>query len=137
MHGVNKVILVGNATRDAERHESGSGTVLTNVRLATNRVVAGADGRGRCFSRPWPGGGSVRHLSPTANSRSSESTVPTHVSVSRSFCRLAEAYVLPPPMSHAAVSFTPRRRPTASTRGSAPLLADNDSGRSSRRGYAG
>ena len=43
MHGINKVIVVGNATRDAERHESSSGTVLTNIRLATNRTVAGRE----------------------------------------------------------------------------------------------
>jgi len=43
MHGVNKVIVVGNATRDAERHESHSGKPVTNLRLATNRTVAGKE----------------------------------------------------------------------------------------------
>ena len=35
--------VVGNATRDAERHESGSGKVMANLRLATNRTVAGKE----------------------------------------------------------------------------------------------
>ena len=43
MHGVNKVILVGTATRDAERHESSAGKVMANLRLATNRTVSGKE----------------------------------------------------------------------------------------------
>ncbi len=41
MRGVNKVILVGNATRDAELRHTQSGKAVSNVRLATNRVVNG------------------------------------------------------------------------------------------------
>ncbi len=43
MRGVNKVILVGNATRDAELHRTGSGKAVSNVRLATNRSVNGQE----------------------------------------------------------------------------------------------
>jgi len=35
--------VVGNATRDAERHQSSSGKPVTNIRLATNRTVAGKE----------------------------------------------------------------------------------------------
>ena len=41
MRGVNKVILVGNATRDAELRHTQSGKPVSNIRLATNRVVNG------------------------------------------------------------------------------------------------
>jgi len=41
MRGVNKVILVGNTTRDAELHQTGSGKAVSNIRLATNRLVNG------------------------------------------------------------------------------------------------
>src|SRR5687767_4222976 len=41
MRGVNKVILIGNATRGAELHQTGSGKAVSNIRLATNRVVNG------------------------------------------------------------------------------------------------
>lgn len=44
MRGINKVILVGNATRDAELHETKTGKPVANLRLATNRVVRTADG---------------------------------------------------------------------------------------------
>ncbi len=43
MRGVNKVILVGNATRDAELRHTQSGKPVANVRLATNRVVNGRE----------------------------------------------------------------------------------------------
>lgn len=43
MRGINKVILVGNATRDAELHQSSSGKVMVNIRLATNHTVAGKE----------------------------------------------------------------------------------------------
>ena len=41
MRGINKVILVGNATRDAELRHTQSGKAVSNIRLATNRVVNG------------------------------------------------------------------------------------------------
>ena len=41
MRGVNKVILVGNATRDTELHHTRSGKAVANLRIATNRVVDG------------------------------------------------------------------------------------------------
>ena len=44
MRGINKVILLGRATRDTELRTTGSGTPVSNIRLATNRVVRGADG---------------------------------------------------------------------------------------------
>ena len=43
MRGVNKVILVGNATRDADLRHTGSGKAVSSIRLATNRVVNGAE----------------------------------------------------------------------------------------------
>jgi single-strand DNA-binding protein len=60
MRGINKVILVGNATRDAELHETKTGKPIANLRLATNRSFRGADGEQReetqyhtviCFDR--------------------------------------------------------------------------------------
>ncbi len=39
MRGVNKVILLGNATRDAELRHTQSGKPVSNLRLATNRKV--------------------------------------------------------------------------------------------------
>ncbi len=39
MRGVNKVILVGNATCDAELRHTQSGKAVSGIRLATNRVV--------------------------------------------------------------------------------------------------
>jgi single-strand DNA-binding protein len=39
MRGVNKVILIGNATRDAELRYTGSGKAVGSIRLATNRRV--------------------------------------------------------------------------------------------------
>ena len=43
MRGVNKVILVGNATRDAELRHTQGGKPVASVRLATNRVVNGRE----------------------------------------------------------------------------------------------
>ena len=43
MRGVNKVILVGNATRDAELRHTQSGKAVSSLRLATNRVVGGQE----------------------------------------------------------------------------------------------
>ena len=43
MRGVNKVILIGNATRDAELRHTGTGKPVSNIRLATNRVVNGQE----------------------------------------------------------------------------------------------
>ena len=44
MRGVNKVILIGNATRDAELRHTQSGKPVAHVRLATNRMVGTARG---------------------------------------------------------------------------------------------
>src|SRR5215210_1618617 len=44
MRGVNKVILIGNATRDAELRHTGSGKPVASIRLATNRMVRTAGG---------------------------------------------------------------------------------------------
>jgi single-strand DNA-binding protein len=44
MRGINKVILLGRATRDTELRSTASGTPVSNIRLATNRVVWGKDG---------------------------------------------------------------------------------------------
>ena len=43
MRGVNKVILIGNATRNAELRHTNSGKAVSNIRLATNRVVNGQE----------------------------------------------------------------------------------------------
>ena len=43
MRGVNKVILIGNATRDAELRHTQSGKPVSNLRLATNRTVNGEE----------------------------------------------------------------------------------------------
>ena len=43
MRGVNKVILVGHATRDAELRRTQSGKAVSSVRLATSRVVNGTE----------------------------------------------------------------------------------------------
>ncbi len=43
MRGVNKVILVGNATRDAELRHTQGGKAVSGIRLATNRVVGGQE----------------------------------------------------------------------------------------------
>ncbi len=43
MRGVNKVILIGNATRDAELRFTSSGKAVTSVRMATNRAVHGQE----------------------------------------------------------------------------------------------
>ena len=39
MRGVNKVILVGHATRDAELRHTSTGKAVSSIRLATNRMV--------------------------------------------------------------------------------------------------
>jgi single-strand DNA-binding protein len=44
MRGINKVILLGRATRDTELRSTTNGTPVSNLRLATNRVVRGKDG---------------------------------------------------------------------------------------------
>ena len=45
MRSINKVILIGNATRDAELRQTQSGKAVSNIRLATNRTIgAGTDG---------------------------------------------------------------------------------------------
>src|SRR5918998_2076909 len=44
MRGINKVILLGRATRDTELRSTGNGTPVSNIRLATNRVVRSKDG---------------------------------------------------------------------------------------------
>lgn len=43
MRGVNKVILLGNATRDAELRHTQNGKAVSNIRLATNRLVNGQE----------------------------------------------------------------------------------------------
>ena len=43
MRGVNKVILIGNATRDAELRHTETGKAVSNLRLATNRTIKGED----------------------------------------------------------------------------------------------
>src|ERR687883_275049 len=44
MRGVNRVILIGNATRDAELRHTQSGKPVASIRLATNRLVRTASG---------------------------------------------------------------------------------------------
>ena len=44
MRGVNKVILIGNATRNAELRHTKSGKPVASIRLATNRSVRTASG---------------------------------------------------------------------------------------------
>ena len=43
MRGVNKVLLIGNATRDAELRHTQSGKAVSNLRIATNRTVGGQE----------------------------------------------------------------------------------------------
>ena len=43
MRGVNKVILIGNATRDAELRHTSNDKAVSNIRLATNRMVKGEE----------------------------------------------------------------------------------------------
>jgi len=43
MRGINKVILIGNATRDAELRHTQNGKAVSNLRLATNRSVKGEE----------------------------------------------------------------------------------------------
>ncbi len=44
MRGINKVILLGRATRDTELRSTTTGTPVSNIRLATNRVTRSNDG---------------------------------------------------------------------------------------------
>jgi single stranded DNA-binding protein len=43
MRGVNKVILIGNATRDAELRPTQNEKPVSSIRLATNRTVKGEE----------------------------------------------------------------------------------------------
>lgn len=43
MRGINKVILIGNATRNAELRHMSTGKSVSNIRLATNWVVNGQE----------------------------------------------------------------------------------------------
>ena len=43
MRSINKVILIGNATRAAELCQTQSGKPVSNIRLATNRMVSGEE----------------------------------------------------------------------------------------------
>src|SRR5215207_5655407 len=43
MRGVNKVILIGNATRDAELRHTSTGKPVSSLRLATNRQIKGEE----------------------------------------------------------------------------------------------
>jgi single-strand DNA-binding protein len=43
MRGVNKVILIGNATRDAELRHTQTGKAVSSLRLATNRSIKGEE----------------------------------------------------------------------------------------------
>jgi single-strand DNA-binding protein len=43
MRGVNKVILIGNATRNAELRSTSTGKAVAGIRLATNRMVRGQE----------------------------------------------------------------------------------------------
>ena len=44
MKGINKVILLGRATRDTELRATTNGTPVSNLRLATNRATRSKDG---------------------------------------------------------------------------------------------
>src|ERR671916_162070 len=44
MRGIKRVILLGRATRDTELRSTGSGTPVSNTRLATNRITRSKDG---------------------------------------------------------------------------------------------
>src|SRR5829696_8494410 len=44
MRDINKVILLGRATRDTELRSTTNGTPVSNIRLATNRVGRGKNG---------------------------------------------------------------------------------------------
>src|SRR5215212_11902852 len=43
MRGVNKVILIGNATRDAELRHTQTGKPISSIRVATNRSIKGEE----------------------------------------------------------------------------------------------
>src|SRR5215216_3377732 len=51
MRGVNKVILLGRATRDTELRTTTGGKPVSNIRMATNRVVRGADGEPKEYTQ--------------------------------------------------------------------------------------
>ena len=44
MRSINKVLLLGRATRDTELRSTTSGKPVANLRLATNRMVRGKEG---------------------------------------------------------------------------------------------
>jgi len=44
MRGLNRIFLLGNATRDTELRKTRSGVAVSNMRLATNRTVKNRDG---------------------------------------------------------------------------------------------
>jgi single-strand DNA-binding protein len=43
MRGINKVILIGNATRNAELRHTQNGKPVSSIRLATNRQIKGEE----------------------------------------------------------------------------------------------
>jgi single-strand DNA-binding protein len=43
MRGINKVILIGNATRDAELRQTSTGKPVSSIRLATDRTIKGEE----------------------------------------------------------------------------------------------
>ena len=43
MRTINKVLLIGHATRDAELRHTGSGKPVASIRLATNRSAGGKE----------------------------------------------------------------------------------------------
>ena len=43
MRGVNKILLIGNATRDAELRHTSTGKPVSSIRLATNRTIKGGE----------------------------------------------------------------------------------------------
>ena len=43
MRGINKVILIGNVTRDAELRHTQNGKAVSSIHLATNRTIKGEE----------------------------------------------------------------------------------------------
>jgi single-strand DNA-binding protein len=43
MRGINKVILIGSATRDSELRHTQNGKLVSSIRLATNRTIKGEE----------------------------------------------------------------------------------------------
>jgi single-strand DNA-binding protein len=41
MRGINKAILIGNASRDAELRHAQTGEAVSSLRLSTNRIIKG------------------------------------------------------------------------------------------------